>query len=99
MKVNIPFKSRFKPVMLSGEKTWTSRTKIRGIPNDIFEIFGATFKITRLEKMPLSEVLYNWQKEGCESREDFIQIWKEIHPRKGFDPHQKVYVHKFKRIA
>jgi len=94
----IPFKIRFKEPLLNDTKTWTSRTKRYGKVGDTFSIFGATFEILEIVKMTLEEVANNWKKEGCESKKDFIEIWEEIHPIKGFIPTQRVFVHIFKKV-
>jgi len=99
MKVNIPFKEQFREVMLSGDKTFTSRTKKMGSYNDTFDVFSATFRINDVCRMKLNTVAYAFYKEeGCKSPDDFINIWEKIHPRKGFDPEQWVFVHIFERI-
>jgi len=36
--------------------------------------------------------------EGCKTSSDFVEVWKQIHPRKGFQPSQMVWVHVFKRV-
>ena len=99
MKVKIPFYARFKEPLLNGTKTWTSRTKRYGKIGDTFDAFGATFAITDIKHWHLSFVTNHWKEEGCESREDFIQLWQKIHPRKGYDPYQQVYVHIFRRMT
>lgn len=98
MRVKIPFKEQFKDRMLLGTKTFTSRTKRMGKPKDTFEAFGATFKIKDVLRMKLDTVAGFYEEEGCDSREDFIEIWKLIHPRNGFDPEQWVFVHEFERV-
>ena len=99
MKVKIPFKARFKEPMLSGRKTWTSRTKCYGRSGDIFEAFGHEFIIEKIETKMLLEVARHWLEEGCKSKLDFIELWKKIHPRKGFDSYQWVHVHIFRRMT
>ena len=99
MKVIIPFKKRFKAPLLVGGKTITSRTKIMGEINDTFDAFGATFLITDRFTARLETVALFYDREGCNSKEDFIEVWRQIHPIKGFDPEQKVYVHVFERLA
>jgi len=99
MKFKIPFYERFRKPMLDDVKTWTSRTKWYGNIGDTFEIFGHEFEIVDRFRASLNYVALHWIEEGCESREDFIQLWKQIHPRKGFDPTQRVFVHVFRRIS
>lgn len=100
VEVKIPFRQEFRDVMLSGEKTMTSRTKRYGNMGDTFKIFGVTFQLTKQPwKMYLGVVAYLfYTKEGLDSEDEFIAVWNEIHPRKGFDPEQQVWAHTFKRI-
>jgi len=98
MKVKIPFKSYFKDAMLSGKKTMTSRTKRYGQKGDTFDIFGATFKITNVMQCSLMLVANEYYlDEGCNSSTDFVDVWKQIHPRKGFQSSQMVWVHVFEK--
>lgn len=85
--------------MLDDVKTWTSRTKWYGKVGDTFDIFGHTFEVVNRFKMPLSIVALHWKEEGCKDSTDFWEVWKQIHPRKGFVPDQRVFVHVFRRIS
>ena len=99
MKVKIPFKKEFREVMTNGRKVVTSRTKQMGKYGDTFEAFGKTFVILAVTKKSLGMVatLY-WYEEGCDSKQEFIDVWKKIHPRKGYVPEQIVYLHRFKLL-
>ena len=102
MKVKIPFKPRFREAMLSTpqRKTWTSRTRKYGHKGDTFDAFGCTFEIVEEpEKKTLEFVGYHYKEEGCSCWKDFYDVWVEIHPRRGFDRHQQVYPHVFKRLG
>lgn len=99
MKIHIPFYPRFREPMLNEQKTWTSRTKKYGKPGDTFEIFDAEFVLLVVEEYPLSFVAENWYREGCNSKQDFIDVWNKIHPRKGYIPNWIVYVHIFKKTS
>jgi len=99
LKVKIPFKERFKEPMLKGTKIFTSRTKRCGQNGDVFEAFGHEFEIVDTSYVRLETVSDFWEEEGCESKEDFIEVWKQIHPRKGFVPEQRVFVHQFRRMS
>lgn len=99
MKVKIPFYARFKKPLLDGTKTWTSRTKWYGEIGDIFDVFGATFEITHRMLKPLFFVVEHWREEGCESKHDFKEVWRKIHPIKGYYPSWIVKVHVFRRIS
>ena len=103
-KINLPFRKEFRDKILSGQKTCTSRTKQYGKFGDTFEAFGAEFTITHLERAnkygyTLFDIAhYHYREEGFDTPEEFIECWKKIHPRKGYDPDQTVYVHFFKRL-
>ena len=99
-KIEIPFMERFREPMLSGKKTWTSRTRKYGEKGDTFTVFDATFEVVNVSQMRLDVVAYLHSKEeGLNSPEDFMATWKMIHPRTGYDPEQVVWVHEFKRVA
>ena len=99
MIVKIPFKRDFEGALLFGSKTWTSRTKKYGKEGDKFDAFGETFIIEKVFKENLGNIAsYHYKEEGCESRQEFINIWRIIHPRKGFVPTQEVWVHQFRQI-
>jgi hypothetical protein len=99
MKIFIPFKEHFEEAMLSGRKTWTTRSKKHGKSGDIFEIFGAKFQIIDVEQMRLGQILDHYKQEGCKSPEEFIRIWNTIHPKKGFNPFDVYWVHFFKLLG
>jgi len=97
--IHIPFLAEFEGRMLNGKKTVTARTKRYGEKGNCFKAFGAIFIITFVEKMPLGDVRCYWyEREGFESQDKFIKIWKRIHPRKGFVSIQRVWVHGFKLL-
>lgn len=94
----IPFQLEWQNKILNGIKTCTSRTKKYGNPGDWFEQFGSTFKISTVEKFPLEHVAdFLYKEEGCDNPEEFIKIWVELHPRKGWVPNQIVFTHFFRR--
>ena len=97
-EIYLPFKEEFKGEMLTGGKTCTSRTKKYGKPGDVFERWGAMFKIVEIKKMALQDVADKlYRKEGFFSPVDFIACWEELHPRVGWVPDQIVYVHFFQK--
>lgn len=100
MKVEIPFKERFRKPMLDGTKTMTSRTKRYGNVGDTFTAFGAIFKITDVYKMRLSFIIYDhYKEEGFDSIKEAMEVWKQIHPIKGYVPDWLLWVHVFKSEA
>ena len=97
--IQIPFLPQFEPVMLSGQKTMTARTKRYGNPGDTFPAFGASFQIMSIAKIQLCDVAWEHHtEEGFPTVIDFIECWKKLHPRKGYIPKQKVYAHTFKKL-
>ena len=100
MKIDIaiPFLPEWGPAMIEGRKTCTTRTRKYGEPGDHFSAFGCLFQLTQVERMWLDNVLRLWRQEGVASPEDFVKIWKRLHPRRGFDENWKVWVHHFEKI-
>jgi len=100
-EIKIPFQDAFREKMLSGVKTMTSRTKhYTQDEGDYFNIFGATFVITRLYRMHLCDIAEEcWYQEGCESPDHFRVIWNRLHPRKGWQPNQLVCCHEFRKMT
>lgn len=96
-KVDIPFLPEWEVLMLTRKKSATSRTKRYGWPGDYFEAFGRTFILTSVVRKPLDHIAYyHYLEEGCNSNFEFKKIWERLHPRKGFVPGQKVYLHQFR---
>jgi len=82
--------------MKQGLKTATSRTKCYGDPGDWFKAFGGIFIIVNVHKLQLVDIAHLfYREEGFKTKEDFMAMWAKIHPRVGFQPDKKVYLHKF----
>lgn len=97
-EVLIPFLARFRVPMIEGRKTMTCRTKSYGQPGDSFVWFYYRFRLTIVRQAPLGLIAQNhWFQEGCSSQDDFKQVWRDIHPTRGYDPGQIVWVHEFVR--
>lgn len=97
-EVNIPFLPRFREWLLNGTKVYTSRSKIMGEVGDTFTAFGQRFELLSVKDVSLYEVSLLWKEEGCLDREDFINVWNHIHPRKGYSDTQRTYLHHFKAL-
>lgn len=96
---DIPFRNDFRAALETGAKTATTRTGRYGEEGDTFNAFGMTFVLTDVRKVELGYVArYFHQREGTKSPEEFIRIWREIHPRAGFRPKTIVYLHLFRRV-
>lgn len=97
--VDLPFREAFRDRLLNGTKTATSRNSRHGFRGDRFKVFGAEFVIVNVERVRLGFVAEAYfRKEGCDTQQEFVDIWKRIHPRRGFDPDAWVYVHHFARV-
>lgn len=85
--------------MLTGKKTMTTRSKKYGDMGDTFEIFGQKFIIKNIVKLRVGVVAYTYyDAEGLNSPEEFIEIWKKIHPMVGFQPDRKYWAHIFIKV-
>lgn len=99
LTVKIPFLERFREPMLNDTKTMTSRTKIYGGKGFWFEAFDRWFIIDSVDAQPFKIIKLQWKMEGCSSEEDFLSVWKQIHPRKTFTPNELLFVHRFHRVG
>ena len=67
-----------------------------GDKGDVFHVFGGEFKIIATRRVKLGTVAeFYWKEEGADSADGFKKIWESIHPRRGYDPEQMVYLHWF----
>lgn len=95
----IPFLPEFKERMLNNQKTATTRTKKYGNCGDLFSAFGSSFQLTKVDRVYLQDVASTFYKqEGFNSQQEFCDIWIKIHPRKGYQFDQKVWLHQFKKV-
>jgi hypothetical protein len=97
--IKIPFKDRFAEPLKSGVKTMTSRTKVYGQPGDYFFAFGDCYVLTSVIERHLDFIVDHWKEEGCSSREDFLGVWREIHPRKALNMQDMFWTHSFLEIS
>jgi len=99
MEINIPFNKWSRDKLKKLVKTATSRNKKYGDVGDTFTVDGTVYELTAVCKVSLASIRdVCWDVEGCKSPEEFVQVWKSIHPRKGWDPDQKVWFHRFKKV-
>jgi hypothetical protein len=98
-EISIPFRDDMSKAIIMGNKTATSRNKRYGKPGDIFEVEGFYFELIRVSHQYLDDVARShWAQEGVSSEQEFIELWKEIHPRTGWEPDKPVWFHEFRRI-
>lgn len=97
-EVRLPFQARWAPLVLSGAKTTTVRTRRHGAPGDSFELAGARFELVEVAAMPLREARDRlWRDEGASSPTEFEAVWRENHPTRGFRGEDSVWAHRFRR--
>lgn len=97
--INLPFHPTMELAVLNGKKICTSRNKRYAHPGDYFLLGNNMYYITAVFKSTLEEVATTYYKdEGFESKEEFIALWKKLHPMVGYIPTKKVWVHWFNRV-
>jgi hypothetical protein len=101
MEITIPFNEWSLERIRNQTKKATSRYKKYGNVGDTFHTGGYSedFELELVIKVPLwfvAEDLY--RSEGADSSIEFQNIWKKIHPKKGFRPFDEVWYHHFKQI-
>ena len=96
--LDIPFNEWSRKRVLDGSKTATSRTKRYGNYGDYFKVDDQVFELDLVVKLPLWFISeYLSASEGAISKTEFIKVWIEIHPIKGWIQNQEVFYHHFKR--
>jgi len=96
--VHIPMRPNNAVMCLSGKKTATSRPTQYGNVGDFFQVKDGYCEITSVKKMRLGEVAaFHYEEEGCNTTEEFIAEWRQIHPNKGYQPNWIIFFHTFKR--
>ena len=97
--IMLPFRPQFQRPMMDGTKLMTCRTEKKGDPGDVFEAWGHRFVLTHVMRMQLGYVGSDcFEQEGVKSVQEFMEVWKSIHPTKGFDGDQIVWAHCFRRV-
>ena len=98
-KIRIPFLPRWRAQMLAGLKTHTCRSEAYGQPGDQFRAFGATFELLAVWETTLQDVAENYfRQEGCGTPHEFVGVWNQIHPRRGFIPTDRRWLHHFRLL-
>lgn len=103
-RINIPMNDWSRDKLRKRIKNATSRNKRYGWLGDTFleDVGGrmVEYGIIEQKHTTLREVrdVY-FRMEGCETPEEFEQVWIDIHPRAGFQPEHKVWLHIFVGIT
>lgn len=97
--IKLPFRPQFQRPMMDGTKLMTCRSRKMGEPGDVFEAWGHRFILTHVMRMRLGYVGSDcFIQEGCKSVQEFVNVWCEIHPVKGFLPDEITWAHCFRRV-
>lgn len=57
------------------------------------------YELTHVVKLPLAVVAEHfYEVEGADSVQEFIEIWEDIHYRRGFEADWEVWLHLFREI-
>lgn len=92
----LPFMIRFHAAIREGTKTHTFRPRRYGQPGDRLKTPCGVIKLIAVTRTTAAFVRDNhWADEGVDSPEEFVHVWNILHPRKGFDPATKGYLHHF----
>lgn len=96
MKIHIPFIKEMKKAILEDRKIQTARYKSYGKMLDWFEIEERTFELIA-DPYPdtVENVANQFDREGFNTKEEFIKCWGKIHPTRGYQPLDIVLVHQF----
>jgi len=96
----LPFLPRFVPYIRAGDKTMTARSKPYGKAGDVLRTPAGPVRLLSVRHVCLGFVRdFCWDQEGLNSPQEFEEVWRQIHPKAGFDPGRKVYLHHFEHIG
>ena len=98
-EINIPFNEWSKARLMNQTKKATSRTKKYGDVGDTFSVNGLKYELEFVIKVPLWFVIEDLHKsEGAKDSQELKDVWRSIHPRKGYRPFDEVWYHHFKEV-
>lgn len=96
-RIEIPFNDWSRERLSNMEKYATSRNKKYGEVGDWFIVDDIDYTLDIVIQLPLWFVAKElFISEGADAPEEFVEVWKRIHPRKGYVPNQIVWYHHFK---
>ena len=95
----IPFLPEFREAVRSGRKTMTTRTKPYGKAGDVLQGPDCHLLLVEVNKTRLAIVAnFCFTQEGFDSTEDFETAWAGLHPKRGYQPNQEVWLHRFEVV-
>jgi hypothetical protein len=99
-EIKIPFNDWSEERLKLMVKNATSRTKKYGEPGDTFIVDGTEYMLELVIQLPLWFIAQElFRAEGAMNTIEFIDIWKSIHPLKGYVSTQVVWYHHFKVVG
>lgn len=97
--IHIPFNGWSRDKLRRGIKTSTCRRKKYGEIGHMFTVEARMYRLVDIRRMTLQEVKDKWYKEeGCQTPEEFVDIWNAIHHKKGFVGTDRVFLHIFEQV-
>ena len=83
--------------MLDGRKTCFIRCQQLMQEGDIFEVFGAQFRIIKIEEEALEEACQRlWAEAGYDNYQDLVETWNAL--QEDYIPTQIVWTHYFEKV-
>lgn len=97
----LPFHNEMKKAIVEGRKKKTTRYDVYWVDHDMFyyeddknNTWEVHFKVSDINQCRLAEAVdLFWEQEGFNSKEEMIELWKKLHPRRGYRALDTVYVH------
>lgn len=93
----LDFLPRFHRDVAAGRKTATARLKVYGTEGDVVQSPVGPLVIQGVQEVPLHYVKDAcWRQEGLSSPQEFVEVWKACYPARGYDPDDRVFLHRFR---
>lgn len=85
---------RQQAALVAVDKPCFVETEQRGQVGDTLQVLGVEFRIRGVGFVKLDDVAERYYRNaGVTSPEEFRLVWRELHARTGYRPHQLVRVH------
>ena len=98
-KIILPFNKWSRQKLALKLKQCTTRTHRAGKAGDNFFVGMTEFILTAVMETTLAIVARDFYKEeGCDSPEEFMKVWCELHPINKWKPEQRVFLHWFAEL-
>lgn len=98
-EIILPFNSWSRKKLALHLKTATTRTYKAGAWGDHFHVGMVAFLLEATMKTTLQVVARDfYHEEGAATPEEFIEVWKDLHPYNGWQPEKIVWIHFFSEL-